>query len=135
MFRTNKPSVPRTSFSLPRYSRGGLGRGFARLMYIGAIDGRSTQPPPPPSPGVPGEGAERSTMPRALASLLILASTILTMGCQSQPRPNPGMASLRISVSAEPKAGRKDLPSHVAVYDSSAASARPQGDYELVDYS
>jgi hypothetical protein len=45
------------------------------------------------------------------------------------------MASLRVSVSAEPKAGRTDLPSHVAVYDSSTATPRPQGDYALVDYS
>ena len=64
-----------------------------------------------------------------------MASLMLTVGCQSQPRPSPGMSSLRVSVSAEPKAGRTDLPSHVAVYDSSTATARPQGDYELVDYS
>ena len=39
-------------FSLPRYSGGGLGRGFgddAKVVY---------KPPPQPSPGVPGEGVK-----------------------------------------------------------------------------
>ncbi|HEX4792515.1 MAG TPA: 3'-5' exonuclease, partial [Humisphaera sp.] len=49
-----KHSTP-DSDSLPRYSGGGLGRGpFAK-------DRHSVQPPPQPSPGVPGEGERDAT--------------------------------------------------------------------------
>jgi len=52
--RTNSPAP---DYSLPRYSGGGLGWGFCRENEMLSVVG--AEPPPEPSPGVPGEGEMR----------------------------------------------------------------------------
>jgi arabinosaccharide transport system substrate-binding protein len=51
-----------SSHPLPRYSGGGLGRGFAHSDVVG-----HDEPPPQPSPGVPVEGEERMRATNATA--------------------------------------------------------------------
>lgn len=67
------------------------------------------------------------------AALLMLAVAILS-GCSAAPRPAPGMASVRVNVLAEPKAGRKVTATPVLTYDTPAV-AHNEGDFALVDYA
>jgi hypothetical protein len=56
-------------------------------------------------------------------------------GCQSTPKPSPGMASLRVKLIAEPKQGlASDRPS---MYDYGGAGPTDlgKGDFERVDYA
>src|SRR5437879_4802155 len=67
---------------------------------------------------------------------LVMAFCLAAMaGCQSAPKPSPGMASLRVKLIAEPKQGfADDRPS---MYDYGGAGPRDlgKGAFELVDYA
>src|SRR5436853_7863892 len=69
--------------------------------------------------------------------VLITAMMLGLAGCQGAPRPASGMASVRVKVLAEPKAGVKAPAEVLRVYDTprSYGSAGGGGDYERVDYS
>jgi hypothetical protein len=58
------------------------------------------------------------------------------VGCQSAPKASVGMASLRVDVVAEPKAGSRLAARAPVMYDSPGATAKPEsGIYETVDYN
>jgi hypothetical protein len=64
----------------------------------------------------------------------LTALLMAAMGCQSMPRPAPGMAALRVQPIGEPKAGSKP-PADVSVYDSPSGPSLGTGAFERVDYS
>lgn len=59
----------------------------------------------------------------------------LLWGCQTTPPPAPGLATLRVTVTAEPKAGVVTGNTHVLSYDTPAAPRAPTGAFEKVDYT
>jgi hypothetical protein len=60
----------------------------------------------------------------------------LLVGCQSAPRASVGMASLRVDVVAEPKAGSRLAARAPVMYDAPGVTAKPaSGAYETVDYN
>lgn len=65
----------------------------------------------------------------------VLSLLGLLVGCQSAPKASPGMASLRVDVVAEPKAGSKLADRAPVMYDQPGMTATPgTGAYETVDY-
>src|SRR5205807_7608879 len=72
-----------------------------------------------------------------VASIAWLAWSVMALaGCQSTPRPAPGMAALRVRVIAEPKAGTKSIAESVSVYDGAPTSNNlGVGAFERVNYS
>ena len=70
--------------------------------------------------------------PPLLSTLALLG---LLAGCQSAPKPSPGLASLRVNVVAEPKAGSPLVSRAPVMYDQPGMTATQQtGAYETVDY-
>jgi hypothetical protein len=65
-----------------------------------------------------------------LSLLALLAGT----GCESAPKPAPGMAGVRVKVIAEPKAGYRD-PQDVSMYDYGPSRSVETGAFERVDYA
>lgn len=66
------------------------------------------------------------------AAILLVAMSILG-GCQSAPRPAPGMAALRVYVIAEPKAGQPTAQPQVKTFDT--LSQAGYGPFATVDYT
>jgi hypothetical protein len=59
----------------------------------------------------------------------------LLVGCQSAPKASPGMASLRVDVVAEPKAGSRLEARAPTMYDQPGRTATPEpAAYHTVDY-
>jgi hypothetical protein len=67
----------------------------------------------------------------ALLSLLVL---LAGTGCESAPKPAPGMAAVRVKVIAEPKAGYRD-PNDVSMYDYGPSRPAEGAAFERVDYA
>ncbi|HEV8607003.1 MAG TPA: hypothetical protein VGQ99_16805 [Tepidisphaeraceae bacterium] len=70
-----------------------------------------------------------------ISATLFASLCALLAGCQSASPPPAGMASLRIRVVAEPKAGFTSPADRVMTYDAPAKRTNASGDFEPVDYS
>ena len=67
-------------------------------------------------------------------SMMIACVTGLLAGCQSLPAPAPGLASIRVRVTAEPKAGAALAADSGGTYEGPATRDLGSGSFERVDY-
>jgi hypothetical protein len=69
------------------------------------------------------------------SSLILLVAVMVMAGCQSIPKPAPGMASLRVKLIAEPKQGLRDDRPGMNDYGATGPIDLGKGDFERVDYA
>jgi hypothetical protein len=74
-------------------------------------------------------------MNRAEPLILMCMIAATVSGCQSAPKPAPGMASLRVKLIAEPKQGLPDDRPGMYDYGAAGPTDLGKGDFERVDYA